>query len=132
MWRIFFLSKIVKNLASRTYAIQEPNREEIVATFNRIKLQKTNQTESRVETVIKEEGNRSSVKERVIITHLIAEQMKKILSYKMGFYLEPYNYGKNKMKVELDLSNHPAKLDLKKATSIDISKFAKKSDLANL
>ena len=69
----FFLSKIVKNLASRTYAIQEPNREEIVATFNRIKLQKTNQTESRVETVIKKEGNRSSVKERVIITHLIAE-----------------------------------------------------------
>ena len=69
----FFLSKIVKNLASRTYAIQEPNREEIAATFNRIKLQKTNQTESRVETVIKKEGNRSSVKERVIITHLIAE-----------------------------------------------------------
>ena len=58
--------------------------------------------------------------------------MKKILSYKMGFYPKPYNYGKNKMKVELDLSNHPAKFDLKKATSIDISKFAKKSDLANL
>ena len=65
--------KIVKNLASRTYAIQEPNCEEIVTTFNGIKLQKTNQTESRVETVIKKEGNRSSVKEKVIISHLIAE-----------------------------------------------------------
>ena len=65
--------KIVKNLASRTYAIQEPNCEEIVTTFNGIKLQKTNQTESRVETVIKKEGNRSSVKEKVIMTHLIAE-----------------------------------------------------------
>ena len=69
----FFVIKIVKNLASRTYAIQEPNCEEIVTTFNGIKLQKTNQTESRVETVIKKEGNRSSVKEKVIMTHLIAE-----------------------------------------------------------
>ena len=36
------------------------------------------------------------------------------------------------MKVELDLSNYAAKTDLKNTAGVDTSKFAKKSDLANL
>ena len=36
------------------------------------------------------------------------------------------------MKVELDLSNYETKSDLKPATGVDTSKFAKKIDLANL
>ena len=36
------------------------------------------------------------------------------------------------MKVELDLSNYATKADLKNATGVDISDFAKKTDLAHL
>ena len=35
------------------------------------------------------------------------------------------------MKVELDLSNFPAKADLKNATGVDTSKLSKKVNLAN-
>ena len=37
-----------------------------------------------------------------------------------------------KLKVKLDLSNYATKADLKNATGVDTSKFAKKVDLANL
>ena len=37
-----------------------------------------------------------------------------------------------KVKVELDLSNYATKMDLKNATGIDTSSFAKKFDLAKL
>ena len=37
-----------------------------------------------------------------------------------------------KVKVELDLSSHATKADLKNATGADTSKFVKKVDLANL
>ena len=36
------------------------------------------------------------------------------------------------VKVELDLSNYATKTDLKIATGVDTSSFAKKTDLANL
>ena len=36
------------------------------------------------------------------------------------------------MKVELDFSNYATEVDLKSATIVDTSKFAKKFDLANL
>ena len=47
------------------------------------------------------------------------------------YFPEPKSSG-GRVKVELDLSNYPTKPDLKKATSVDASKFAKKDDLANL
>ena len=37
-----------------------------------------------------------------------------------------------RVKVELDLSNHAIKTELKNATGVDKSKFAKKIDLTNL
>ena len=36
------------------------------------------------------------------------------------------------MKVEIDFSNYAAKSNLKNATGVDTSKFAKKVDLVNL
>ena len=47
------------------------------------------------------------------------------------YFAEPKSFGR-KMKVELDLSNYATKADLKNATGVDTSKFAKKVDLANL
>ena len=39
-------------------------------------------------------------------------------------------YCRTRMKVELDLSNHATKADLKNAPGVDTSKFAKNVDLA--
>ena len=44
---------------------------------------------------------------------------------------KPKPLGTN-VKIELDLSNHVTKTDLKIATGVDTSYFAKKTDLANL
>ena len=46
-------------------------------------------------------------------------------------FLEPKSL-KGRVKVELDLSNYARKSDLKKATGVDTSSFAKKTDLAGL
>ena len=47
------------------------------------------------------------------------------------YFPEPKSLG-GKVKVELDLSNYATKADLKNATGMDTSIFAKKIDLANL
>ena len=46
-----------------------------------------------------------------------------------GYFPEPKSSGG---KVELDLFNNATKADLKNATGVDTSKFAKKVDLASL
>ena len=48
-----------------------------------------------------------------------------------GYFPELKSTG-GSVKFELDLSNYATKADLKNATSVDISKFAKKVDLASL
>ena len=47
------------------------------------------------------------------------------------YFPEPKSLGPN-VKVELDLSNYATKADLKNATGVDTSDFAKKTDLYNL
>ena len=47
------------------------------------------------------------------------------------YFLKLKSLGAN-VKVELDLSNYATKADLKYATGVDSSDFAKKTDLANL
>ena len=47
------------------------------------------------------------------------------------YFPEPKSFG-GRVKVELDLPNHAAKVDLKNAAGVDTSKFAKKIDIANL
>ena len=56
--------------------------------------------------------------------------MKQISSYKVSYFPEPYSRSKNKIKVELDLSNYAIKSCLKNATSVN-TKFAKDVDLAH-
>ena len=41
----------------------------------------------------------------------------------MSFYPEPDSYSRNKIKVELDLSNYAIKCDGGEATGVDISEF---------
>ena len=50
----------------------------------------------------------------------------------MSYFPEPYTCSKNRIKVELDLSNYAAKSDLKNATGVDTSNFANKAALASL
>ena len=47
------------------------------------------------------------------------------------YFLEPESSGR-RVKVELNLSNYTTKADLKNATGVNTSKFAKKVDLAHL
>ena len=49
----------------------------------------------------------------------------------MSEYFPEPKYLGGRVKVELDLSNYARKADLKTATGVDASKFAKKVDLAN-
>ena len=69
---------------------------------------------------------------KVITTQLIVGLIKGILLYKMSYFPVAYTCSKNKIKVELDLSNYATKSDLKNTTSIDTSNFAKKADLFHL
>ena len=57
-----FVIKKVKNTVSWTYAINDLNGEEIIGTFYKKELQKTNQEEFRIEKVIKRKGDKIYVK----------------------------------------------------------------------
>ena len=50
----------------------------------------------------------------------------------MSKYFPPYNNSKEKIKVELDLSNYTTKNDVKYITHVDVSSFASKTNLAAL
>ena len=58
---------------------------------------------------------------KVMIILLTVGLIKKISLYKMSYFIKSYTLNKNKIKV-----------DLKNATGVDISNFAKKHDLADL
>ena len=70
--------------------------------------------------------------EKAMIIHLIVGLTKMILLHKMSYFTEPYGHSKHKVKVELVLPKYATKSNLKRATHINTSKFAKKSDLAIL
>ena len=59
--QIFVISK-VKNTVPWTYVISDLNGEEIVGSFYERELQKTNQTQFRVEKILKAKGNKLYVK----------------------------------------------------------------------
>ena len=71
-----FVIKKVKNTVPWTYMINDLNGEEIVGTFYKKELQKTNQKEFRIEKVIKRKGDKGYGKAMMI--HLIAGLIKKI------------------------------------------------------
>ena len=47
----------------------------------------------------------------------------------MSYFSEQNTHSKNKIAVELKLANYGTKSDLKNATGVDTSEFAKKTDL---
>ena len=61
-----------------------------------------------------------------MILLLIVGLITKISLDKTSYFPEPYNRSRNKLKVELDLSNYSTRSDLKNATGVDTSKFVKK------
>ena len=61
-----------------------------------------------------------------MIIRLIARLMKKISLYKMSYYPGPSSHRRNKIKVELDLSNYATMSDVKIAVSVNKPEFAKK------
>ena len=63
--------------------------------------------------------------EKAKIILLIVGLIKKTSLYKMSYFLESYTRGENKIKFELDLANYATKSDLKNATGVDTSEFAK-------
>ena len=98
-----FVIKKVKNTVPWPYLINDFNGEKIVGTFYEKELQKTNQKEFRVEKV-------KNIKWKDIV------QMSE-------YFPKPKSLGEN-VKVELVLSNHATKGDLKNATGVDTSHFA--------
>ena len=50
----------------------------------------------------------------------------------MSCFLEQYTGSKNKIKVQLDLSDYVTKSDLENLTDLSKSKLARKTDLASL
>ena len=62
---------------------------------------------------------------KVMILHLIVELIKRIFLYKI-IYFPPYGHSKNEIKIDLDSCSYVTKSDLKNATGVDKSKFAKK------
>ena len=51
--------------------------------------------------------------------------VKKILLLKMSYFLATHTLSKNKIEIELDLSNYATKSNLKNAAGVDTSDFAK-------
>ena len=47
----------------------------------------------------------------------------------MRYYSKPASYSKNKIKLELELSNYTTKSELKNTVSVETSIFTKKTDL---
>ena len=60
-----------------SYVTNDFNRGEIVGTFYKKELQKTNQKEFRIENVIKKKGNNYLLNWRVMIIHLLVGLIKK-------------------------------------------------------
>ena len=98
---------------------------EICGTFYEKELQKTNQKEFRVERVIKRKGNKYVKWKR------FDNSFNSWIDKRDIYFPTPKSF-EGRVKVELALSNSATKADLKIATPVDISKFAKKVDLANI
>ena len=69
---------------------------------------------------------------KVMIILLTAGLIKKTLHKMSQYFPKPYKPFGGDINVEVDLSNYATKTDLKKATGVDTSKLAVKSDLASL
>ena len=66
--------------------------------------------------------------EKATIIVLTVGLIKKIYLYEMSYFTEQYMHSKNKIEVEMDLSNSAKKSDLKNKAGVDTSDYAKKVD----
>ena len=64
-WEEIFIIKKIKNTVLWTYVINDLNGEEIICTFYKNELQKTDQKEFRIEKVLKKKGDKLYVKWKV-------------------------------------------------------------------
>ena len=94
-------------------------------------MQKISQITFTVDKVIKRKDDNLHIKWKGYANSLTVGLIKKILLCRMSYFPEPHTCNK-KIKVELDFPNYATKYDLKIATSVDTSKFAKNTDLAGL
>ena len=62
------------------------------------------------------------------ITLLTIGLIKEIYLNRMSYFAELHTFSKNRIEVELDLSNYATKSDLKNAAGVDTLDFAKKID----
>ena len=101
----------VENTVRWTCVIEDLNGEEIIGSFYEKELAKINETDFKNEQVIKRKSHKPYVKWKICVC-FISGSIKKVL-FKMNCFLQPYNYSKNKLKVELDLANYATKSNLK-------------------
>ena len=121
-----FVIKMLKILCLRHIYWEDLNNEEFVRAFYEKELQKANQKELRIEGVIKRKSDTFYAKWKVMKILSTFGLIKKISLYKMSDSPELCTQKKKKLNGELIFSNYPTKSDLKNATGIDISDFAKK------
>ena len=106
------MTKKVKNTVP--YIISDLNGKEIVGEFYEKELEKTNQTEFRVEKAIQGKNDKLSVKWKGYDNSFNSWIDKKISLYKMSYFREPFDYSLNKIRVELNLTNYATNSDLRK------------------
>ena len=94
--------------------IMDLNGEEIIGTFYEKELQETNQTEFKIEKVIKRKEISYLLNEKVMITNLM-DTLIKIMLYKMSQYFhKPSRIFGRDIYVKTDLSNYATEKELKK------------------
>ena len=101
---VVFVIKKVKNTVPWTYGIIDLKGEEIVGTFYKKELQKTNQKEFRIENVIKRKGEKLYVKWKGCNNLFNSCISEKDRVWMIEYFPEPKSLGE--VKVELDLSNY--------------------------
>ena len=112
------------------YVISDLKSKEVVGTFYKKELQKTNQKESRVGKAIKRIGNKLYVQWKGYDSSFNSCIDKKRHSINERILSRTKIFRRKSLFI--DLSNYARKADSKSGTGVDKSKIAKKVDLANL
>ena len=106
------------------HVISDIKGKNTVGTFYEKELKQTNEKEFRVEAIIKVKGEKPYVKWKGYNSSFKnwVDYVNKIIFYRIKIV---------RRKVELNVFIYATKVDLKNVTSVDISKFAKRADLAS-
>ena len=120
---VFVITKL-KNAVPWIYVISDLKGGEIVGTFYKKESQKTKQKEFMRAKVIKRTGDKLYVKWKGYDNSIKSWTDKKDILQMSEYFPKPKFLGAN-LKVKLDLSNYAIKAELKNATGVDTSDFAK-------